>query len=309
MLTKPEFTQFLDSHLAGLDAASPLVPLDPRMRIFDAYNATPGTTNLSLAFNPNCWLPVQLRTQLKLVCWHDAAPISGAARCVAITPRHVIMNEHVGEPQNQALVWWDTATNSTVVRWGVGVVFNITKSGIIGTNDPSATLAFRMYYLDSDLPRGLVCRMILPSDLGTNPPTNLQGVPVIAINQLNEVVIHNLFRDPVKEWLSLRDPVITDAGIANQRRSKLWRWPSGGDSGTPVFYVLNGALVFAGHIGSSDPAGNVQPSGASALQCYKYIVEACQRLNQQFAPQYNVPSYLPVTKVRAAYTPPRSPGF
>lgn len=303
-LGSADFTNFIDGRLAAADAASPLQTLDPRMRLFASYNGVYNSTSLSLLPSSSCWLDPAFFSRVAL---HSAWINHVAQRCVAITPRHVIMNEHGNTALGAPIVWMSRAgfdyeyggsPSQTVVRNTVGAVYNINKSGIAGTPDTSATQAFRIYYTDGDAPVQLVCPMLLPQDIGT---TSLKDVPVVQINQLEEAVCHTLFRDPLKEWLScyLESELISNGSLAYRRRSRVFRQPYGGDSGSPVLYIINGNEYLAGHLGSAQGGANpVRASGASVLSCYKHILEACERLNDAHAASYNAPRYTPVTRYR-----------
>lgn len=157
-----------------------------------------------------------------------------------ITPRHVLFTAHypVAVGTTVRFVEADGTVHDRTVE---ARAFHPSYSPPPYTND------YCVAVLDSDLPATITPMKILPSDF-TNylPPENvrLSEVPAIAINQHEQASIQNLYQNHT-DYITFNFP---DAAVDRpdiQDRAALYYGYTDGDSGSPMFFIVNGEPVLA----------------------------------------------------------------
>jgi hypothetical protein len=189
----------------------------------NVYTTKNNATNTYVR-NPNCWVTADK------TCW----PVwsNGANRyCGAlISPRHLICAKH--------------APPSGVVRFvtNSNVVVERTVSGSVDVGN----LDLQVRSLDSDVPGTISFAKVLPADYLDYLPT--RKIPSIAGNQQQELVIRESIW--VEPEFDFPDRWIADNAFT-ERYVPFTKPIVRGDSGSPVFLLINNSLVVTGtHFGS-----------------------------------------------------------
>lgn len=174
--------------------------------------------------NTNCWLSGVNATAISP--WNSAAGEQQAG--VAITPRHLLCASHY-PLQVGAVVRFVTTSNSVVERTVTDVY------AVPGGFNRDTAIA----KLNSDLPASITPVKLLPSNFPSYVPTvTTFHVDCIAFDQEENVLAKQL--------------AVVDPGIANNFFMIIengTRYPSlnqpiiGGDSGNPIFLLINNTLV------------------------------------------------------------------
>lgn len=140
-----------------------------------------------------------------------------------ISPRHIQMAKHFPVP--------NASTIRFVKQDGTVVVRTVMAQATVGTTDISIAI------LDSDVPAGISFCPILPANGASAYLPTLAGsvtVPVLALNQSK--------RGIVLDWIAAGDTAIFQFPV-NAQRLTFAESVITGDSGSPVFAIINGVLV------------------------------------------------------------------
>ena len=178
----------------------------------------------SYEWNPNCWA-YDLRDELSCISlWNSN--LANRKAGTAFTPRHIGGVAHYEYPVGTVVGFLD----------GNGVFH--TRTIIRRRRHPDYAPYYpdiTMYLLDSDLPASVVPCKFLPSDFADYLPTGPQYIGTIGSNQEGRALITDMLEFS-KVWISF-------GGFAKAAKRPLSQRLVLGDSGNPVFLVVNGDLV------------------------------------------------------------------
>jgi peptidoglycan hydrolase-like protein with peptidoglycan-binding domain len=165
-----------------------------------------------------------------------------------ISPRHIVFADHYKIANGATVVFIDS--NGAVV------------TRILQNSIPASTTDIRIGILDSDVPSTVAYYPIISYDQLKNYFFRVDDVPVVMLNQRDEVVVHDLEKmihycmsnsnnvcSLYQEFLAHKLPQTSST------RSIFSKDMVNGDSGNPVFWVINNQLVLATHH-SFTTAGN-----------------------------------------------------
>lgn len=188
------------------------------------------------------------------VCWNTAnLSFVGAAKCVAISKRHLISTDHTA---------FDWLVDDFKFVKADGTLYSappIDQYNLIGSND--TTSAFRIVYLNADLPSGI---NIYPLFVDRS---DLVGKPVIHINRLGNVLVKDV--QVLSSYMSLTQP-------ENTTRQVYYQYVESGDSGTPVFTLAGLQLAYLGSVTTGPFSGG---NGPCTLPLIADILNAIKVLN------------------------------
>ncbi|MDD2797353.1 MAG: T9SS type A sorting domain-containing protein [Bacteroidales bacterium] len=176
--------------------------------------------------NPNCWA-----SNLDLTCISPSNKSSGNLRAgTLITKRHVILAAHFNLKTNDS-IYFVTYDNVTVGRKITGYRVNTD----FNTNSPD----IEILTLDSDVPETIVPCMFLPSNYANYIANDGDGLPVLYTDQEEKALVADLWDINSAKMYDLQVPITSNRKALNEAVIS-------GDSGDPIFLVLNGKLVIVG---------------------------------------------------------------
>jgi hypothetical protein len=172
--------------------------------------------------NTNCWIPADK------TCWAVWNSLTGSqsTSCAAISPRHVLLAQHTAHTPGDTFRFV-TNTNTVVTRTLTSIlnVGTDIQIGLLNTDLPG-TISFAKTFNEKYL-----SYIDLP-------------LPIICGDQESKLL--------VRDWTSYAAGTITHANSTAAIRLPLTETITGGDSGSPVFLLLNNELVLLGsHFGST----------------------------------------------------------
>jgi hypothetical protein len=178
--------------------------------------------------NPNCWLyPLDLTG---ISVWNSSGGSSlgdvDTGGGAAISPRHVVFADHYIIADG-ATMRWVTKNNEVITR-------TLVTSAKVGATD------LRIGVLDSDLPDSICFYKVLPSGWGSTKLAT--GLHVVMTDQ-EEKIFPRQFNDGT--YISA---VPVWSAPTTSPLSLLTETPVSGDSGNPVFLIINNELVILGGI-------------------------------------------------------------
>lgn len=160
----------------------------------------------------------------------------GVGGCTLITPRHVIGAAHTGQPQAGATYHFVKADGSVCIR-------TCTASARIGTTDILVGI------LASDVDSGIAFARVLPDTWAAKLPTlNTRRVACARINRQQKISVHEL--------LSLTSETATFT-LPSGTRSSFGIEAESGDSGTPLFFIIDSKMVLIGTLYSKSSAPSI----------------------------------------------------
>ena len=176
--------------------------------------------------NPNCWAyPLDLTSMSP---WNSVGHNRRAG--VLISPRHAVWARHYGMRVNTTLRFVDKH-NNVVER-------NILKERTLPTHGLPSLHGYDLVVgmLDQDVPASISFAKVLPKNLTTiRPPYNLR-VPVFDTDFEEKALIADLSHES-GTMVSLKTP------ITGSYRHQFYEPKIVGDSGNPVFFVIDNQLV------------------------------------------------------------------
>jgi hypothetical protein len=242
----------LSSYVTGSAAKNTSDNIDNRIsgknpsttkNIFSAQNHTSSIYTR----NTNCWTG-----NINTTCISPWNSTGGSQRAgTLISPRHVIFCEHLGfYPKIGATIRFVDNSNNVINRT---LINSLSFSG--GWPD------FRIGLLDSDVPNSISFAKILPSNWSTYFPSlsTQYTVPLLVIDQEEKAL--------VTDWC-LGSTSIRCCQPTNAQRLSFYENLISGDSGNPIFLVINNELILISVVG-----GGGAGSGSS-LAFYKNEVNA-----------------------------------
>ncbi len=171
-------------------------------------------------FNGNLW---------NAGCWVADVDLTSIAlgRGTLISPRHILMATHY-------------AIYSGTITFKQPDGTNITRTLTSTTGSAGGDLTVGV--LDSDVPAGISFARIMPSGWASKLPNVRVGIPVIALNQFQKAYVMDLYN------LSLLDPttlghLVSMTQPSDTTRKSFYSNLIAGDSGHPVFMIINGLAV------------------------------------------------------------------
>jgi len=182
----------------------------------------------------------------------------------AITPRHIICTEHIGQNVGDHLTW--IAADGTLVTRTV-----IDVRAFVGTtypNSPSQLDSFRIGYLNADLPVPITKYAIMADRF-----TPLANLPAITLHHLpHEAAVANI------SWA-----IADSTGFARPTnyptRLLYYQDAISGDSSAPCFVVsADGSLVYVTSLVFGGPGSG--GSGPSVSGRIWQIMTACRELDE-----------------------------
>ena len=222
----------------------------------------------SLADNSSVYSPILFGgggSAIDFTCiGHRTSPSSSFyCKLTAITPRHAITSEHnaVGFDIGNQVTW--IAANGTRATRTISAYASFVSSA-------TATDAFRIVYLDSDLPAS-----INKAPLFADRSTYMIGQPVIKTDQFHLALVANISQDD-GTGMMFTDP------LTGNRHAFYGDW-IGNDSGSPAFAVLDRQLIYL-----TSAVGGGGGSGPNCSTRIDSIMHAIQLLNDS-----NGGNYLP----------------
>ena len=194
---------------------------------------TPGTS--TYVRNASCWGSDIDLTPFAAYNSAAAEGYSGFTGLTLITPRHVIGAEHTNNPFVGSTVHFVTAGNVVCSR-------TITAVQRVGDTD------IRIGLLNADVDAGIAFARVLPATWATKLPSlATRRIAIARITQLQRLGIHDLY--------ALTD----DANYMppSGDRAAFHTAAVYGDSGSPIFLVVNDAMVLLGSLWSSTEAPSI----------------------------------------------------
>lgn len=146
---------------------------------------------------------------------------AGAKSGTLISPRHVLFAKHYA-PTAGATLRFVTSANATITRTLSAVEAAATISGYYPD--------FAVGLLDSDVPAGVAFAKVLPEGWQTRLPGLAYCVPVLAFDQQKRASVLDVKGETIVEFL---------AASADAARLAFFSPKVGGDSGSPVFLLIN----------------------------------------------------------------------
>jgi len=185
-----------------------------------------------------CWA-----ADLDLSCvafWQSASGFQ--IPVTAITARHAVTAWHAAVPAGTTVRWLDTV--------GAVVERTVTSSVRVGTTD------INLLTLSADLPATVTPARVLPA----TPVLDLTGAPLLGFDQDREAI--------VKVIANLDNAYIpfVNSGFADAQHAAFHEPWVGGDSGSPVFTVLDGRPVLLGIAFSATATSNPIASVVAAIE-------------------------------------------
>lgn len=159
----------------------------------------------------------------------------GVGGCTLISPRHIIGAAHTGQPQAGATYHFVKSDGTVCIR-------TCTAASRIGTTDILVGL------LASDVDSGISFARVLPDTWASKLPTlATRRVACARINRQQKISVHEL--------LSLTSETATFTAPSGSRASFEIAAESG-DSGTPLFLIVDSKMILLGTLysGSSAPS-------------------------------------------------------
>jgi hypothetical protein len=185
--------------------------------------------------NTNCWA-----SDLDLTCLSPWNSKGGSLRAgTLITPRHCILAAHF-QIQKGDSIRFVTKDNVTVRRKVIAhLINNVNNSSTGGANTYMPDM--EIITLDSDVPSTLTPCQFLPANWKNYISNNGYRIPVLYTDQEEKALVADIdYIDYTKLFRTLPPTKTT--------RWNLNEGVISGDSGNPMFLVLNGKLVLVGCI-------------------------------------------------------------
>lgn len=221
-------TGTLAEHMAsGVDSLiNDSMTLNENAKVWSTFD----TVGENFIFNQDNWL---VSGGVDLTCY-AAKPSDGRARAL-ITPRHMIGTEHLGYQIAIGGDAWFVDNSNTLYKRTV-----LDKESIEGVADAV------IYLLNSDLPQSITpCKVADNIDNYTKELNNRW--PVIATNQDEMTLIREAYRRTNAVFTESYGPP-----VKNPARIALTKNLRAGDSGGPVFVLVNGELcLISAHTSSA----------------------------------------------------------
>lgn len=204
------------------------------------------------ARNPDNWAAVHVQALTAISPWNSEHSFQRAG--VLISPRHALFATHY-YPSIGSTLRWIAADNTVVTR-------ELTSFVTVG---PDLLIGL----LDSDVPSSISFAKVLPAGFKSRLSTNIAAarIPVLATDQEEKLMVvdlHTVDHDNSEGVVcAMQIPV-------SALRSSFSELLVGGDSGNPVFWIINGELVILtvwnsahnGGLGVSVPAFSAEINAA-----------------------------------------------
>lgn len=159
----------------------------------------------------------------------DLTGVEANANGTLITPRHVYGVEHYGVGGSVRFVKQD---GTVVVR----TVISTVNIGPPNASDGNAT-DIQIGRLDSDVPAGITPVKVMPAgSLTTKLPNYGFGVPVLVLNGARDACVAEFKSFSPPTWINYNKSI-------DSQRALFFKDAVVGDSGSPVFFIINGAPV------------------------------------------------------------------
>jgi len=216
--------------------------------LLSAHNPTTGksiysTRNHSSAnyvYNPNCWAYGLSSLLTSNSPWNSGFN-NGRGAGTLISPRHIAFATH-----------YQLSTNSTLryVKMDGTVVTRTMISKKSLPNYKAAYPDITIGLLDSDVPEGISFAKVLPQNISSYLPTlyagsvNVPRIPAVFIDQEEKALIEDWFKDEFLHPLPYAPGyfIFVDRPT-NATRAAYYENPVDGDSGSPVYVIINGEAV------------------------------------------------------------------
>lgn len=197
----------------------------------NVFSVANGTTFVR---NSNCWT-----SNIDLSCASPWNSTDGSLRAgTLVSPRHVIFCKHYSFHPSVGATIWFVSQNNVIVTKTITHLNPISSDIVVGT-------------LDSDVPSFIKFAKILPSNYNNYLPslgTSLYYIPSLYLNQTDTAGIMMV--------LGLGEG-ITGQGVFSSNESSFYKPDMSiynnfyipvvaGDSGNPMFLIINGELVLLG---------------------------------------------------------------
>lgn len=186
--------------------------------------------------NNDCWA-----ADLDLTCaspWNSRG--TGQQAGTLITPRHAILAAHYNLKAGDS-IRFVTKDNQTVRRKII--------SHLVNTTWETYTPDIEIVALDSDVPSGITICQLLPANFSTYIANDGLRLPALWLDQEEKALIGDFQYISYGNSYKVISPVIAN-------RLAMSESVVSGDSGNPVFLVLNGKMVLVGVITGSGPSGH-----------------------------------------------------
>ena len=173
--------------------------------------------------NTNCWA---YGVDLTCIAAYNSFEMATRRAGTLISPRHVVFANHYSPPNGTELRF--VANDNTVV------------TRVLSNSMQIALTDLRIGVLDSDVPTNLIAfAKVLPSSFTNYFPNSLNPIsskyiPALCLNQNEDALESDILT--VTAGISFKAP-------ADATRSRFYEDKTSGDSGQPVFIILNGQLV------------------------------------------------------------------
>jgi hypothetical protein len=212
------------------------------------FSVNDGTTYVR---NTNLWC-----ADMGINCssvWNNFSEYSTWGPGTLITPRHIVMAEHIGYTRR-----YHPANNTIRFVANDGTIYN---RQIVATTGPLSNAALPPGYLqdveictlDADLPTNFVPCKLPPSDItGYLPNPEITRPGAFGLDQERKALIRDL------NEFRIGDTTTTFIRPTNTNRLTLYENLFGGDSGNPAFLIINDELVlvtaWSGGFGGGGPS-------------------------------------------------------
>lgn len=269
------------SYATSLDALLSASPTGDFLSVFSTFSVSDNTS----VYNTNLWGGGGHSLDWTGILWdenHVGGNIFGNA--VAITKRHLLTSEHGGTISGVPLTW--IKSDGTLVN-------RTAKDAVTYVGGTLDTEAMRVLYLDSDLPAGIAIYPIAAILAGS-----YLGVPLVKFTNANKASICNCTQ--FDEIFTVVTPGIF-AGPTDPVRAQYFLPTTGGDSGSPAFFVDGTQLLYAGTVTEGGGEGDQnQADGPTAGSRVEAILDACATLDARNDNTGYVPSFF------SSFTPSKS---
>jgi hypothetical protein len=176
--------------------------------------------------NPECWA-----ADLDLTCISPSNNREGNFRAgTLITKRHVILVAHYNLKANDS-IYFVTKDNITIRRKIIAHKVNTDWS----TNVPD----IEILTLNEDVPESITPCHFLPSNYGLYLTGDGDGLPVLYTDQQENALVADIWSINSSKLFELQVPILANRLALNESVVT-------GDSGNPVFLILNGKPVIFG---------------------------------------------------------------
>ena len=201
--------------------------IDQRIQGKNPTSSKPLYTNNNWSTrNTDCWA-----YGIDLTCASPWNSRNGNRRTLTlVTPRHALGTPHY------ALAVGDTVRfvgldNTSITRTIIGRRISPDYSGPVFYNSDIC-----IYTLDSDVPSGFTFAKVLPTDWIDYIPTGIKEMPVLYLDQEEKALVADAYQFNVDRFYLVKPPNTSP-------RLPFYETLIQGDSGNPMFFIVNGEPV------------------------------------------------------------------